>query len=270
MHYVVGVITKELPTYDDICDILATYNENIQVEPYIYKTKQELTKDGKNSIIRFRDDVAAMKKNENESEEAFALRQKKKQKEVAPLVKLLDENDEEAIYNYEKEKYDKDQIDKDGNYISTYNPKSKWDWFSIGGRFGDYFDGFETEGECDSVALKNFPKPKKPSDDEIKRDYPELYNDYEKIKNGTYEGFYKTEYMQELYPTLYDYFNASENLLFYSIVDTDGEWHEPGQMGWFSSLAETKDEVEFRRTFYDKFIGSMNGQGYITLIDCHI
>lgn len=32
-------------------------------------------------------------------------------------------------------KYNED-VDEDGNEWSTYNPKSKWDWYEVGGRWG--------------------------------------------------------------------------------------------------------------------------------------
>ena len=35
--------------------------------------------------------------------------------------------------------YDCEECDVNGLYTTTYNPKSKWDWYLIGGRFRGYF-----------------------------------------------------------------------------------------------------------------------------------
>jgi len=41
--------------------------------------------------------------------------------------------DEEYGYRYIK----KDELDSEGNELSTYNPDSKWDWFRVGGRWSN-------------------------------------------------------------------------------------------------------------------------------------
>ena len=40
--------------------------------------------------------------------------------------------DNEKIYKHEIRFYDKEQISEDGGIWSIYNPKSKWDYYSIG------------------------------------------------------------------------------------------------------------------------------------------
>ena len=42
---------------------------------------------------------------------------------------------DDQCYDDMKEDYDSDMIDKDGNLLSKYNPKSKWDWYEVGGRW---------------------------------------------------------------------------------------------------------------------------------------
>ena len=48
MHYTVAVVTNENDE-DEIDLLLAPYDENIEVDPYIYKTKEE--KYGKKTIF---------------------------------------------------------------------------------------------------------------------------------------------------------------------------------------------------------------------------
>ena len=49
-HYLVGVIVDDVTNVDieeAVSEVLAPYDENMRVEPYIYKTKAELIADGK-------------------------------------------------------------------------------------------------------------------------------------------------------------------------------------------------------------------------------
>ena len=37
-----------------------------------------------------------------------------------------------------KGRFDEDMIKQNGDLLSTYNPNSKWDWYTIGGRWNNY------------------------------------------------------------------------------------------------------------------------------------
>ena len=49
----------------------------------------------------------------------------------------VDWNSDESIHQaYMKAWKDDKKFDEEGNQLSTYNPQSKWDWYSLGGRWG--------------------------------------------------------------------------------------------------------------------------------------
>ena len=54
--------------------------------------------------------------------------------EVEPYI-LYSKDHPDYLEN--KKYWDENMIDEEGNLLSTYNPKSKWDWYEIGGRFSD-------------------------------------------------------------------------------------------------------------------------------------
>ena len=47
----------------------------------------------------------------------------------------LENNNDEVVYKEAISWYDEESIDETGGIKSTYNPKSKWDWYVEGGRW---------------------------------------------------------------------------------------------------------------------------------------
>ena len=52
-HYLVGVVVNDISEVDDV---LAPYDENMEVEPYIYRTKAQIIADGKARKERYAKD----------------------------------------------------------------------------------------------------------------------------------------------------------------------------------------------------------------------
>lgn len=93
---------------DYLTKVLENYNENKEVEPYIYIPAEELTKE---------------------------------------YLKNKDEFGYTSLEDFAKKHYGL-EIDKEGNLISTRNPQGKWDWWEIGGRWTNLLllkDGNEAE-----------------------------------------------------------------------------------------------------------------------------
>ena len=111
-HYLVGVVVNDISEVDDI---LAPYDENMEVEPYIYRTKAQIIADGKARKEKYA-------KSDNITDY---------------MRKYLGATTDEEFYKLEIDGLSDEDLDKDGNELSTYNPNSKWDWYSIGGRWSD-------------------------------------------------------------------------------------------------------------------------------------
>ena len=94
-HFSVAVFHTADQSVDDL---LAPYNENLEVEKYVRYTKQE-------AIARARE-----------------------------LRSMKDASDDEC-WEYWAEDYEPEMIDEEGNLYSTYNPDSRWDWYEVGGRW---------------------------------------------------------------------------------------------------------------------------------------
>lgn len=110
-HFIVIVA---LPTSDaSLEDILAPFDENLEVAPYGTQTIEEITGD------------------------------KLYQSWIAKNSHL---SQEEALKQWLGEETEFDAL---GRLLSTYNPKSKWDWYEIGGRW----DGYLTLKDGSTVNL---------------------------------------------------------------------------------------------------------------------
>jgi hypothetical protein len=92
-----------------------------------------------------------------------------------------------------------------GKRETTYNPKSEWDWYSVGGRW----DGWLTGVEDPQAGLFNDGT-----------EYPVL------TRNTS-----TTE--------LVDLTNKSP----FAVITPDGVWHEKGDMGWFAIVSDEKDQT---------------------------
>ena len=228
-HYAVAVIHRE---DQSIADLLAPYDENLKVEPYLWLTYDEA--------------VAYARKHYN-------------------MGKKWDK----TCWNFMAKGH---ETDEDGNIYSTYNPKSKWDWWHEG-RYGDEFVNVKTgeftdEGRIGDLIIpfdvnayenalefwyKWIDKSEKPEEDE---EYPSLY------REEYYLEHYKT-------PALYAYCSAT--YVPYAVVTPDGEWHSPGEMGWFACSSETGDEwIDWVQNFKKRFIDNQDPDLILTLVDCHI
>lgn len=262
-HYTVGVIIKEKDiknlektenmVFEDavirlVSDAMEPFDENMPGEPVLAMTLKEL-QEKLDEIKNY------------EGEEEFYLNIKEKYQNFT-LQEFC-----EIYYAY--------TFREDGAY-STYNENSKWDWYVIGGRWNGCLP-IKGEEQCseerssyDDDVPNNCCKIK---DIELRREatekeIAEMKEQYEKI---TTEGnWYKPEYYKKKYPTFEDYMDSQLEFATYALLLSNGEWVEPGEMGWFGMSAATpEEEAKFANTFKQK-LNEENPEDYFVLVDCHI
>ena len=118
-----------------INDLLAPYDENLVVEPYVEYTKEEAIAKVRKEIEDYKNGTyAEYIKNPEEYEKKYECAKKHIEFLKNEFPKKINWTDDQC-YDDMKEYYDSDMIDKDGNLLSKYNPKSKWDWYEVGGRW---------------------------------------------------------------------------------------------------------------------------------------
>lgn len=112
---------------------LEQYDESLPVEEYVVYTKKEAIE-------------LAKANHENIYKQALEAKDNKYFKEYLDLGPTI--NDEQAWEKVLDWGY---SIDEDENLLTTYNPDSRWDWYSVGGRWEQYLP-LKEEGEFTNEA----------------------------------------------------------------------------------------------------------------------
>lgn len=271
-HFTVAVFTEDADTSID--DILEPFYEGNEVAPYISMTKAEFIQRERNlmdSVLH--NQYAEWQKNPEEYEKRA---NPEHIKYLCALPKMMRRSDEQ-IYKDCIKMYDKDEVTTDGDILSTYNPDSKWDWFEVGGRWqgmlilkngctgerGSPGLGTKMSAEYDAAWVKDI-------------DFVAMMEKHIAVlppyAQALEQSTYKPECFRELYPTEADYIKQQASFSTYAVVTPDGEWHEPGEMGWWGmSSASPEDKREWSGYYYDSFIKPALENGwYVTIVDCHI
>lgn len=121
---------------------------------------------------------------------------------------------------------------------STYNPLSKWDWYSVGGRWSGFFKMKEgvtpVVGESSAFDIK--PRPG--------------YGDIARKCDIDFDGMEKDEVIP------------------FAVVK-NGKWYEKGNMGWWGITTNEMDPNEWNKKVQELF-DSIPDKTMLTAIDCHI
>lgn len=214
-HFKVLVFTKtDGATVDDL---LRPYDENIRYKPYVQYTKEQAVAAVRKELEEYKNSVYAEYLADPEKyKENYGCRPEHIDylENVFPLK--LKWTDEEC-YEYKKQFFDDEMIAENGDLLSTYNPKSKWDWYTVGGRW-----------KCSLPVFSG-------------------------------------EYVDKAYAIDVDW----DKVLPFAFVTPDGEWHEKGEMGWFSCVGHEKSEDDWKHEFTE-FIKTLRSDVKVKVVDCHI
>lgn len=256
-HFTVGVICK---SPEDITELLAPYDENLEVESYIGRTKAQMIEDGR----KRKEYYQTLSGDDYEDY----------------MKPYLSATTDEEFYNLEK--YEDAKYDNEGNELSTYNPKSKWDWYSIGGRWSCELkiritdeNGLDeyAESDQDEFVYGDMAKIKDIDFSPDAERYNECYQWWKEKVEGSdeeWDNFYKKSYFTERYRDAEEYATRSAQFTTFALVTPDGEWHEQGEMGWFACSDETPEEAREWDKQYMSFIENADPEYYFVMVDCHI
>ena len=216
--------------FEYVEEVLAPFDENLQVEPYIRDSKETV------------------------------LAEWERVKEKYPEKNY----DQMTIEEFAKEWYLM-SLDEEGNLLSTHNMNSKWDWWEIGGRWknmlrlktGEQVD-FAPVGEIDfDGILEDNRNHKALAWDEAHKDGPpaptKLY--MYGIEVGTRE-----EHIESATGLMTHAVITKDGEWF--------EMGEMGWFGFHT--ASHDDEVDWIETFHENYIASLDPEDGVVIVDCHI
>jgi len=262
-HYTVMVIGEDYES------ILAPYDENMEIEEYIDRTKEQIHKE----FMDYYSKVVAENKPVSELTDFEKL-----------TLKLKEEN---GVW---VSQWCGQGLDKNGNTLSRYNPDAKWDWYAVGGRWSGTL--ILNPGEAGILGERSWTNESKKlplncADQALKCQVDwDVMNDRAKVQaeKDWDELFdpdpdhcmYRPAYVEkqrkihlEMYGTKEEYVKRRGVWTPYAVV-TESGWHAPGDMGWWGI---SSDETEDRDTFdqeFQKLFAEQADDALITMVDCHI
>ena len=132
---------------------------------------------------------------------------------------------------------------------STYNKNSKWDWYSLGGRWskciktksGEFVD------ECFLDEIDWSPFKPEDYEEETKKDWSG--NEYRKLKDSV------------------KYHYTENDVPFCLIID--GVWYERGKMGWWACVSDEKENGDWNEEFMN-LIKALPEKSIVANYDFHI
>lgn len=304
-HYTVLVaIDPKNPDRPDLETALASFNENLESEPYRdYETGEPA-------------DHWSWKQTDDAPEEPTWA-------QVAEAYNAKYGNDDQPM-----------QVDEDGRAytVSTYNKNSKWDWWLVGGRWTGYFQvrpeyighadvingepGTMTEANTDQDKCDGGPKRVLDlvrTRDWAQVDEAERYAQFCKLVEGTPEAelwstfvarheadkdgypidlarsdYHAQPRVQTLKGTDFDYYTADALERFQrpreevlaraaaravpgrALLTLDGQWKEPGRMGWFGMSTDTPESEDAYYAWANEYVDSLDDEILLVLVDVHI
>ena len=289
-HYTVLAIIRK-GSRQNLESLLAPYDENERVEPYVCETKAELIKNLRERAAEIAANAKLAESLGNEAEYqvhpdshyryGYVLSE-----EGRKIAALADASDEEVFEQVKKE--EGDRLNEDGDLISTYNPDSKWDWYDVGGRWYGSLS-LKAGGRADEAKASEVDWDKMFSlDPEEEKRLSEFWDEYvlgklpaeiarksEKEKEeylSDKHGFIldKPEYFLERYGTKAEYLRRQAIWTTYAVLDEKG-WHAPGEMGWFGCSTETAEtQRDWDENFRTRFIDTLDPEDTVVVVDCHI
>jgi hypothetical protein len=261
-HFTVLVIGKNPDT------ILEPYAEDLECEPYIDQTAEQI-------MATFKEQKKKYKETPEEKRNKFE-----------KFTLTLRKPNAEWVKDWSGQ-----TLDKDGNTLTTYNPDSKWDWYVIGGRWRGSLklrpgatgkqgkpDMFDKDAKTDPTMVDqcricdvDWNWMHNQTGIESGERWDAMFEPYDPKKC-----WFKPEYVEkqkklhlDLYGTREEYMRRRSTWTTFALVSIDG-WIEPGQMGWFGMSSDTTESREaFEKRFVDT-IKSFPPETMITVMDCHI
>ena len=270
-HYAVAVFQS--PGGKDYEELLAPFDENIESPHYI--SKSDIISKVRNDIEKFKSTRYAEylknpKEYEAECQNDAHIDYIKKEFPIK-----LHWTDEDCYLDGIKY-YEKDDIQPDGSVFSNYNAQSKWDWYSVGGRFTNSIplkDGSYTDdANINDIEINGHDE--KMYKQAIR--FWQLYVDGEEPMNDEDReiirfSFYNKDYYTSLYDSAEEYASWVSGFTFYAALLPNGEWLEPRKMGWWGiSSASADDEKAWRKKIKDILRDAKDGNWNVTIVDCHI
>lgn len=270
-HYgVLVALPKRTKNIDRaIENVLAPFDENIEVEPYVRHTVADIKAGRIETIKTVKENILKAEAENPQTEHS-----KEWLKSSKPYLANLEKMSDEEYYHDQTEG---STLNEDGDEMSTYNPQSKWDWYTVGGRWNGSIplkDG-STSNQT-TVREANF----EPTEESI-AGAKKKYKRYQKLaKEAENPGPNKKKkdpdfdfIFSDFDPSISeaDFIKQETSFATYAFVDKNGEWKQRAECGWWGSEHDaTEDRYSWSVKFKERFIDPLDPGDILVVVDCHI
>ena len=200
------------------------------------------------------------------------------EKLLAPFAEYVKPGDPIAVFEADDSPdYDIDPITGERGY--WFNPDARWDWYVIGGRFAGALTLNERAAakyktsHVDSAKVSECDFSPTDCDVETAKAFWALAVEGKTPPPGIEvdQPFYKPKYYKDRYGDLETYIRMATTSATYAFITPNGNWHAPGDIGWFGLDDATAESVRAYLDEWDKYIKEAAAKRlYVTIVDCHI
>lgn len=141
-HFITLVFTKE--NGKSVEELLAPFDENIEYAPYVKYTREQAIIEIRKEIEDYKNGLYAKYLSDPKAYEESCSNEGHMKYLKNAFPKKMNWTDDEC-YEDMKDRFSEDMIKPNGDLLSTYNPNSKWDWYSVGGRWNKYIKTLDGE-----------------------------------------------------------------------------------------------------------------------------
>lgn len=174
-----------------------------------------------------------------------------------------------------------------------FNPKAKWDWYQLGGRWTGFFKlKPQAKGKVGDFSLVSEHRAKAGTADQARKkdiDFDRMKQDNFEEASKTYDEFEAKYKNGELQPgdgyfhygvenagdrdnyvpeTRERYIKRVGGISTFAVLK-DGEWYEKGEMGWWGCVHDEKDPDAWKEQF-NKLLEELPENTLLSVYDCHI
>lgn len=158
-----------------------------------------------------------------------------------------------------------DECHGTGTYMSTYNPKSKWDWYEVGGRWSGWLVN-RSGAQLNSLQMQEWDQERAMA--AAKSAAEASWATAEATQANPTSRYFRFGIQNDEDRESYVMRRAARAVVPHAVV-VNGEWHEAGEMGWFGIGSDDKDESDWRQRFA-ALLQDVSPGTTITIVDCHI
>jgi hypothetical protein len=284
-HFLVTVLLPKQPISRDNAEamagvLLAPYDEDLEVKEYdrrCYCVGEKARREARGKVDTQARFQAIHEKYERLGVSLWEDRGTKEQREA------YDDELDSAQADMEQEEHalvaahpDCDKADPDctechggGTFRSTRNPKARWDWFQVGGRWTGTFTGYDPEKDGSNTETCFLCRGTGLRDDAIGT---QMRLEDPGYKCNGCQGTGKAV----KWPTGWRKYDGDVmpvsmlpgDFVPYALVTPDGEWHERATMGWWGCSSGIMRPEEWRKRAGGLL--AANRECWAVAVDCHI